>query len=93
MWGSASTDDGETIVWGTICGRADQCAGGVRGSSVAEDNIVWGTSCASTKCDDIVWGTSAEDNIVWGTACGGADCSSVVWGASTVGPVRGPGRP
>jgi hypothetical protein len=81
-WGAASTDEGDAIVWGTVCKTADQCAGSIRGSSVAEDNIVWGTSCASRTCDDIVWGASAEDNIVWGTACGGADCSSVVWGAT-----------
>ena len=89
MWGSVRTDEGDTVNWGTVCTRADQCPGGVRGSSVGEDNIVWGTSAE----DNIVWGTNAEDNIVWGTACGGADCSSVVWGANTVGPARGPGRP
>jgi hypothetical protein len=74
-WGATATDDGDTIVWGTLCGDK-RCDGPVWGST-EEDTIVWGT----TTEDNIVWGTSDEDNIVWGTACGGADCESVTWGA------------
>jgi serine protease AprX len=74
-WGAAATDEGETIIWGTLCGDK-RCDGPVWGST-EEDTIVWGT----TTEDNIVWGTNDEDNIVWGTACGGFDCESVTWGA------------
>jgi serine protease AprX len=66
-WGAASTDEGDTIVWGTICAQTDDC-GTVKGSSSTEDTVVWGTNSAN------------EDNIVWGTTCGGNDCSNTVWG-------------
>lgn len=78
-WGAATTDAGETIVWGSACSSKD-CAT-IRGSSSDEDNIVWGTSCANDRCSDVVWGPNTEDNIVWGTACGGADCTNLVWGS------------
>ena len=77
IWGSASTVDGDTIVWGTVCGSAG-CNNALWGTSVEEDTVVWGT----TTEDNIVWGTSTEDNIVWGTACGGSDCQSVLWGTT-----------
>ena len=67
IWGSSTTDEGNTIVWGTMCGDK------------ACDNTVWNTS---PEEDTVVWGTSDDNNIVWGTACGGADCNSVVWGAN-----------
>ena len=79
-WGAASTDEGDTIVWGTVCDRADGCGLVIRGSTADEDNIVWGTSCANSRCDEVVWGPSTEDNIVWGTVCGGGDCFRSVWG-------------
>jgi serine protease AprX len=66
-WGAASTDAGDTIVWGTVC-STDDC-GTVKGSSSDEDNIVWGTMSAG------------ENNIVWGTTCGGDNCSNTVWRA------------
>ncbi len=66
-WGAATTEDGDAIVWGTVCSQSDDC-GTVKGSST-EDNIVWGTNSAN------------EDNIVWGTTCGGDDCSNTVWGS------------
>ena len=104
IWGSANTDEGDTIVWGTVCNRADQCAGGIRGSSVGEDNIVWGTVCGGADCSSVVWGPSNEDNIVWGTNATDEDENVIVWGArADVGgmngivppavPSRGPGRP
>ena len=80
IWGASNTDDGNTIVWGSVCKRADDCGSVIRGSIDDEDNIVWGTSCSDAKCSDVVWGPSTEDNIVWGTACGGDDCASTVWG-------------
>jgi hypothetical protein len=79
-WGASSTSDGNSIVWGTVCKRADDCGNVIRGSIDEEDNIVWGTSCADATCSDVVWGPSTEDNIVWGTACGGSDCANTVWG-------------
>lgn len=79
-WGASNTADGSSIVWGTVCTRADDCGNLIRGSVDDEDNIVWGTSCADAKCSDVVWGPSTEDNIVWGTSCSGADCANTVWG-------------
>jgi serine protease AprX len=96
VWGTSTTAEGDNIVWGTVCGRAE-CDNIVWGTSALEsDNIVWGTfsregdnivwGTASGELDNIVWGTSCAtgecDNIVWGTACGGADCASAVWGAN-----------
>jgi subtilisin family serine protease len=69
-WGASSTAEGDTIVWGTVCKRSDDCGSTIRGSVDDEDNIVWGTSCANEKCSDVVWGPSTEDNIVWGTIKG-----------------------
>jgi serine protease AprX len=66
-WGAAITDEGDTIVWGTVCTQTDDC-GTVKGSSSTEETIVWGTNSGN------------EDNIVWGTMCGGDDCSNTVWG-------------
>lgn len=46
-------------------------------------NIVWGTDCSDSECDNIVWGTDATldgDNIVWGTSDGEGD--NIVWGTS-----------
>jgi serine protease AprX len=77
IWGSTSTADGDSIVWGTVCGSAG-CNNALWSSTVEEDTVVWGTATE----DNIVWGTSSEDNIVWGTACGGGDCPSVVWGTA-----------
>jgi len=79
-WGASHTVDGNSIVWGTVCTRADDCGNLIRGSVDDEDNIVWGTSCAVAKCSDVVWGPSTEDNIVWGTSCGDTDCAHTVWG-------------
>jgi serine protease AprX len=79
-WGASNTADGNNIVWGSVCKRADDCGSIIRGSIDDEDNIVWGTSCSDAKCSDVVWGPSTEDNIVWGTACSGNDCAATVWG-------------
>jgi serine protease AprX len=72
-WGVAQTDDGDNIVWGTMCGDCDNIVWG----TFDDDNIVWGTEFDG---DNIVWGTDDADNIVWGTDCGGADCDNIVWG-------------
>jgi serine protease AprX len=37
--GAVSTDDGDTVVWGTDDG----------------DTVVWGTSCIDPRCEPIVW--------------------------------------
>jgi serine protease AprX len=86
-WGVAKTDDGDNIVWGTMCpGGNDGCDNIVWGTT---DNIVWGTSGTD---DNIVWGTD-DDNIVWGTDCGGADCDNIVWGTSDDNIVWGTSEP
>ena len=41
-----------------------------------DSNIVWGTSCGSDDCENIVWGTDDDSNIVWGTD----DDGNIVWG-------------
>ena len=68
-WGSATTDEGDTIVWGTACTATEDCGTAILATSSNEDNIVWGTSSSAD-----------EDNIVWGTTCGGADCVDTIWG-------------
>jgi serine protease AprX len=102
VWGSALTDQGDDVVWGTSEGT-DGIAWGA--TSADEDNIVWGTACNGadcgntvwgSSCDDpgcaanIVWGTSGdEDNIVWGTSCETMtpSCDDTVWGIPIVRPV------
>jgi hypothetical protein len=44
------------------------------------DNIVWGTACPTSACNNVVWGTTAMDlfNIVWGTFDHEGD--NIVWG-------------
>src|SRR5581483_8582923 len=71
------------VVWGTAK------TGGVTGQ-----NIVWGTACGHSSCDNIVWGaadvdgenvvwgTAMDENIVWGTACGDDTCDNIVWGTA-----------
>jgi serine protease AprX len=76
-WGATSTDEGDAIVWGTVCGEQG-CDNTLWSTAPDQATIVWGTRTEDT----IVWGTSTEDNIVWGTACGGADCQRVVWGTT-----------
>jgi serine protease AprX len=44
------------------------------------DDIVWGTECGASACDNIVWGTAAADNIVWGTTA----ADNIVWGTSVL---------
>ncbi|HXG57352.1 MAG TPA: S8 family peptidase, partial [Vicinamibacterales bacterium] len=88
VWG-ASSDEGDNIVWGTVCEQA-ACRDIVWGTASDEgDNIVWGTADEGAKIvwgTNIVWGTADEgDNIVWGTDCGGADCFNIVWGTADEG--------
>jgi subtilisin family serine protease len=81
MWGSALTPEGKPVVWGTQCDPQSETA--CDPAPLGTGNIVWGTSCADTECENIVWGTGSEaDNIVWGTECGGADCDNIVWGTA-----------
>jgi serine protease AprX len=46
------------------------------------DNIVWGTNCKSSLCDNVIWGAAAmeADNIVWGTFAKEGD--NIVWGTA-----------
>ena len=95
VWGTAQDNEGDNIVWGTVCETSD-CLNIVWGTAVDEgDNIVWGTAVdegdnivwgtAVDEGDNIVWGTAVDegDNIVWGTDCGGNDCVNIVWGAAS----------
>jgi serine protease AprX len=86
VWGAAVDEDGDNIVWGTVCASED-CDNIVWGTTEDADNIVWGTT--TEDGDNIVWGTSCDpnsptsnpedcDNIVWGTA--GEDDDNIVWG-------------
>jgi serine protease AprX len=67
VWGASTTQAGERITWGTVCGT--DCGIVIRGS-VAGDGTVWGTVCADASCGTVVWGTSASAltdaaDIVW----------------------------
>jgi serine protease AprX len=85
VWGTA--DEGENIVWGTLCGgdcenivwgTVDSLLNIVWGTLDTGENIVWGTFGDG---ENIVWGTVGDlENIVWGTLCGGGDCENIVWG-------------
>jgi Subtilase family len=80
VWGAATTDAGDNIVWGSQC-ATDDCDNIVWGSAADTDNIVWGSSVTG---DNIVWGSGVagdDDNIVWGSDCGGGDCDNIVWGS------------
>ncbi len=63
---------GNAFALGTTWGAATTMAG---------DNIVWGTACGGGDCDNIVWGTAGGDgdNIVWGTS---GDGDNIVWGTA-----------
>jgi len=58
---------GADVMWGTA-------------TTPAGDNVVWGTICTATTCEDGggTWGPWTVDasahNVVWGSTCGGADC-------------------
>jgi serine protease AprX len=89
VWGTEA-DEGENIVWGTICG--DDCENIVWGTLDDVENIVWGTLLQDDEnivwgtFDDgfnIVWGTNDDlENIVWGTNCNNDDCENIVWGTA-----------
>jgi hypothetical protein len=48
------------------------------------DNIIWGTDCPDSACDNIIWGTvDAEfDNIIWGTDF---EFDNIIWGTEFIG--------
>ena len=70
IWGAATTDAGETIVWGSACSAKD-CGSHPRILLRRRQHRL-GHELRDAQCSDVVWGPSTEDNIVWGTACGGA---------------------
>src|SRR5262249_11195222 len=72
LWGSATSVDGDTVVWGTVCDPMCQ----VWGPSSPSDTAVWGTSADG---DTVVWGTTDGDTVVWGTSCSDPSCEPVVW--------------
>jgi serine protease AprX len=85
-WGADSTDQGDTVIWGT----ADEGDNVVWGTIVQQDgrvawatNVVWGTACGGSDCAGVIWGAVCDalssaleecDNVVWGTStCDGTD--------------------
>jgi hypothetical protein len=67
---TATTSDGDTVVWGT--GEDGDTV--VWGTGEDGDTVVWGTT---SDGDTVVWGTVSDgDTVVWGTSGGGED---VVW--------------
>lgn len=86
-WGAATTDEGDTVVWGTLCPTTEQCDTVVWGTADAGGTVVWGTSDPDVT---VVWGTLCDPNsstqecanIVWGSVCGGNDCTNTVWTAN-----------
>jgi serine protease AprX len=48
------------------------------------DNIIWGTDCPDTACDNIIWGTvdAGFDNIIWGTNW---EIDNIIWGTEFIG--------
>jgi serine protease AprX len=92
VWGDLFNSDGQNIVWGDNCTRAD-CSGVLWGSSTVwgdmfdlDANIVWG----DTDLDNIVWGNAGliqwasgeVDNIVWGNFF---TDENIVWGNDCAG--------
>jgi hypothetical protein len=74
IWGSARTDDGAPIVWGSVC-RDKGCDTSSWSTAPSDDTIAW----AASQEDNIVWGTTAEDTIVWGTS---EAEDNIVWGTA-----------
>ena len=74
--GVAARDNGDNVVWGTVC-SGDNI---VWGTASGGDNVVWGTDCANADCDNVVWGASDGDNVIWGTAANG---DNIVWGTAS----------
>ena len=78
VWGSAHTPEGGNVAWGNVCGGDRDALG------TSCNSGVWGTACATARCDEILWSTTADvslaaeaSNVVWGTSCGGSDCDPV----------------
>jgi hypothetical protein len=75
-WGSAFSDTGQNVVWGSQCGGAD-CE---TPWSVFDSGVVIGADDGDT----VVWGTSDDDEgdtVVWGTSCSDPSCDPVIWNA------------
>ncbi len=71
------------IVWGSRASDVtvtDLPNGGVA-VTYGGDNITWGSLCAASACDNIVWGSNLGDNITWGSACADASCDNITWGS------------
>ena len=71
-----------TVVWGSA-------------RAMDGDNIIWGTHCPDSSCDNIIWGTidAGLDNIIWGTNFLGDNIiwgtnfaeDNIIWGTSFIG--------
>jgi serine protease AprX len=92
VWGAQRDEDGDNIVWGTLC-ESETCANVVGNSLLGAafgvidedlDNIVWGTSLNGSFAGiggnvfNIVWGTSLERSL----ATLGEDLDNIVWGTN-----------
>ena len=51
MW--ASSDGGDTVVWGSSSEGGDTVVWGSSGEG--GDTVVWGSSCPDTSCEPVVW--------------------------------------
>jgi hypothetical protein len=103
MWGAASTSSGERVEWGVICASgaceteaewsawsaacSDPTCSTVAWGAEDSANVVWGSSCGGSDCQQVwsvtdagstVLGANSEDTVVWGSS--GDD--TVVWGSS-----------
>ena len=86
VWGDATTSDGATVVWGTICTAGCDSSDAVWApwemSATAQngegDDVVWGSACGGAGCPPgTAWSTSDGDTVVWGSS----DGDTVVWGS------------
>jgi serine protease AprX len=77
LWGNRKLKNGVIKPAGSAWAVNTVWGGSVDGEG---ENIVWGTLCATRKCDDVIWGASRDldgDNIVWGTV---SNSFNIVWG-------------
>ena len=81
LWGS------HRISGGVLNPKANAWTTGVVWGSARAlngDNIIWGTDCPDSACDNIIWGTvdAGFDNIIWGTNFA---IDNIIWGTEFVG--------
>ena len=88
--GRARDDEGENIVWGTLCARRlREHRLGHRRPTSREHRLGHGrrrrehrVGHGRRRREHRVGHGRRCENIVWGTACGGDDCENIVWGTA-----------